>query len=50
MMPVLASMFDHSVETVVPWVVSGSLEADGRVVMRRMEVVQTLCIMDDRCK
>lgn len=47
MIPTLASMFDHRVETMVPWVVSGFLEAEERVVVRRIEVVQTLCIMMD---
>ncbi len=42
MMPVLASTLDQSVESMVPWVVSGFLDETERVVMRRKEVVQTL--------
>lgn len=42
MMPVLASTLDQSVESMVPYVVSGFLDEGERVVMRRKEVTQTL--------
>ena len=50
MMPVLASTLDQSVESMVPWVVSGFLDETERVVMRRKEVVQTLSIINQKKK
>ncbi len=44
-MPVLASMIVHMVEIMVPYVWSTDLEDVSRVVMRRIEVTQTLVVI-----
>lgn len=42
MMPVLASTMVQIVDSMVAWVVSGAVEENARVVMRRIDVMQTL--------
>jgi len=42
MMPVLASTMVQMVDTIVAWVGSGAVEENLRVVMRRIDVMQTL--------
>lgn len=48
MMPTLTSTLDQRVGSMVPYVVSGFLEPDERVVMRKREAMQTLYVVGQR--